>query len=243
VVDYALKNEINVTLEAEDHRWTNFQLESYFALINAGYANLGTVLQTRLFRTEKDIARFDGRMRVRLVIGIYNEPGQIAHTDKRIMKDLLVQYGSNLLARGVYTELASHDTRCIELFTRKWCYRKACRRASSNINSCKACAHQVTKRSGHRQLFPRTGAWICRICASGEAEGNWRSGADVSALWHSQSFWCLLQTTIARKSKHDHIRRQEFIGTAIGCSKLVAEGSAQSQPRIVVMFPLQTLGA
>jgi proline dehydrogenase len=119
VVDYALKNEINVTLEAEDHRWTNFQLESYFALINAGYANLGTVLQTRLFRTEKDIARFDGRMRVRLVIGIYNEPGQIAHTDKRIMKDLLVQYGSNLLARGVYTELASHDTRCIETFYKK----------------------------------------------------------------------------------------------------------------------------
>ncbi len=56
-----------MTLEAEDHRWTNFQLESYFALVNAGYSNLGTVLQTRLFRTEKDLDRFDQRMRVRLV--------------------------------------------------------------------------------------------------------------------------------------------------------------------------------
>ena len=116
VVDYALKNEINVTLEAEDHRWTNFHLEAFFALINAGYTNLGTVLQTRLFRTEKDIKRFDERMRVRLVIGIYNEPAQIAHTDKRVMKDLLVDYAGKLLAAGSYVELATHDTRCIESF-------------------------------------------------------------------------------------------------------------------------------
>ena len=116
VVDYALKKEINVTLEAEDHRWANFQLEAYFALINAGYTNLGTVIQTRLFRTENDIKRFDERMRVRLVIGIYNEQAQIAHTDKRIMKDLLVQYAGLLLSQGVYVELATHDTKCIDTF-------------------------------------------------------------------------------------------------------------------------------
>jgi proline dehydrogenase len=116
VVDYALKKDIQVTLEAEDHRWTNFQLEAYFALINAGYTNLGTVLQTRLFRTEADLKRFDERMRVRLVIGIYNEPQQIAHTDKRIMKDLVVQYAGHLLEKGVYAELATHDTKCIDTF-------------------------------------------------------------------------------------------------------------------------------
>lgn len=116
VVDYALKKDIQVTLEAEDHRWTNFQLEAFFALINAGYTNLGTVLQTRLFRTENDIKRFDERMRVRLVIGIYNEPAQIAHTDKRIMKDLAVQFAGNLLEKGVYVEMATHDTKCIDTF-------------------------------------------------------------------------------------------------------------------------------
>lgn len=116
VVEYAFKNNIAMTLEAEDHRWTNFQLESYFALISAGYTNLGTVLQTRLFRTEKDVARFDERMRVRLVIGIYNEPTQIAHTDKRTMKDLVVQYAGQLLNNGCYTELATHDQKCIENF-------------------------------------------------------------------------------------------------------------------------------
>jgi proline dehydrogenase len=116
VVDYGLKHDIAMTLEAEDHRWTNFHLEAYFALVSAGYTNLGTVLQSRLFRTEKDVKRFDNRMRVRLVIGIYNEPDQIAHTDKGIMKDLLVQYAGQLLEAGSYVEIASHDTKCIQSF-------------------------------------------------------------------------------------------------------------------------------
>ncbi|MDR3615872.1 MAG: proline dehydrogenase family protein [Candidatus Obscuribacterales bacterium] len=116
VVDYGAKHNIRMTLEAEDHRWTNFQLEAYFALINAGYSNLGTVLQTRLFRTIKDLQRFDSRMRVRLVIGIYNEPAQIAHTDKNVMKQLVVQFAQELLGKGVYTEIASHDIKLIDNF-------------------------------------------------------------------------------------------------------------------------------
>ncbi len=43
----------------------------------AGYENLGTVLQSRLFRTMQDIERFQEGMRVRLVIGIYQEPNAI----------------------------------------------------------------------------------------------------------------------------------------------------------------------
>ena len=118
VVDYGFKHGIKMTLEAEDHRWSNFQLESYFALISAGYLNLGTVLQTRLLRTDKDVERFDERMRVRLVIGIYNEPASIAHTDKRVMKDLLVNYAGQLLHGGTYVELATHDAKCIDNFYR-----------------------------------------------------------------------------------------------------------------------------
>jgi proline dehydrogenase len=116
VVDYGAKNKINMTLEAEDHRWTNFHLEAYLALINAGYTNIGTVLQTRLFRTLDDIKRFDSRMRVRLVIGIYNEPSQIAYTDKHFMKQLVVEYAGELLTKGTYVEVASHDLNCIENF-------------------------------------------------------------------------------------------------------------------------------
>jgi hypothetical protein len=69
-------------------------------------------------RTEKDLSRFDERMRVRLVIGIYNEPAAIAYTDKRMMKDLLVTYAQLLLQKGAYVELATHDVKCIDNFYR-----------------------------------------------------------------------------------------------------------------------------
>jgi len=116
VTDYAKRLGVNVTLEAEDHRWTDFHLDTYFELINQGYTNLGTVIQTRMFRTADDIQKFDDRMRVRLVIGIYNEPSEIAHTNKAIMKDLVVSYAKTLLARGTYVEIATHDVDCLNKF-------------------------------------------------------------------------------------------------------------------------------
>ncbi|MGD9683107.1 MAG: proline dehydrogenase family protein [Candidatus Obscuribacterales bacterium] len=116
VTAFARERGIRVTLEAEDHRWTDFHLNTYRELIESGLTNLGTVIQTRLFRTQKDLELFDQRMRVRLVIGIYNEPAAIAHTDKAEMKRLLVDYAGVLLERGVYVEIATHDIDCIHDF-------------------------------------------------------------------------------------------------------------------------------
>jgi len=116
VVAYAKKNNVQITLEAEDRHWTDFHLRTYFTLIEEGYDNIGTVLQTRLYRTSQDVEHFDERMRVRLVIGIYNEPASVAYRDKARMKELLVRYAGQLLARGVYVELATHDSECIERF-------------------------------------------------------------------------------------------------------------------------------
>src|SRR5579875_1335127 len=119
LADYALSRKVALTLEAEDHRWTDFHLETYLALVNDGYTNLGTVLQSRLFRTRNDIKRFDERMRARLVIGIYNEPAEIAHTDKPTMKQLLVEFAGELAERGTYVELATHDAACVDSFLRQ----------------------------------------------------------------------------------------------------------------------------
>lgn len=116
LVSYAKEKKLRVTLEAEDHSWTDFHLETYFALINKGYVNCGTVLQSRLFRTKEDLRRFDERMRVRMVIGIYNEPAQIAMTQKPEMKKAAIEFSRELLCRGVYLELASHDTDCMKDF-------------------------------------------------------------------------------------------------------------------------------
>lgn len=116
VTEYAGCKNINVTLDAEDHRWTDFQLATYANLIKQGCTNLGTVLQSRLLRTRDDLKKFDSGMRVRLVIGIYNEPATIALTDKTEMKQMLVEYAGILLAKGVYVEIATHDLDCIHSF-------------------------------------------------------------------------------------------------------------------------------
>lgn len=116
VVDYAKKRQVEITLEAEDHNWTDFHLESYFALLSAGYSNLGTVVQTRLHRTIRDLRRFDERTRVRLVIGIYNENAQIAYQSKQDMKEALIGCSRELLSKGAYVELATHDCRYIDKF-------------------------------------------------------------------------------------------------------------------------------
>lgn len=116
IVAHAKEKNIRVTLEAEDHNWTDFHLETYFSLINAGYLNCGTVVQSRLFRTKNDIRKFDERMRVRMVIGIYIEPSEIALTQKPDMKKVAVDYAAELLSRGTYVELASHDTDCMQNF-------------------------------------------------------------------------------------------------------------------------------
>ena len=67
VVKYAYEHNIAMTLEAEDARWADYHLDSYFSLFNSGYTSLGTVLQARLFRTKEDIKRFTGKEQCSLV--------------------------------------------------------------------------------------------------------------------------------------------------------------------------------
>jgi proline dehydrogenase len=116
VVEYAKIHGVKVTIEAEDHRWTDFHLNSYFSLRKEGFDNVGTVLQSRLFRTANDIKRFGEGDRTRLVIGIYNEPKDIAETNISAMKERLIDYAAELAARGVYVELATHDEVCLNMF-------------------------------------------------------------------------------------------------------------------------------
>lgn len=116
VIEYAKIHGVKVTVEAEDHRWTDFHLNSYFSLRREGFDNVGTVLQSRLLRTANDIKRFGKGDRTRLVIGIYNEPKDIALTNTAAMKERLVDYAEELADRGVYLEVATHDTTCLSKF-------------------------------------------------------------------------------------------------------------------------------
>lgn len=115
LAEIARDARVGLTVDMEDHPWTDVTLDEAIALFREGF-DVGTVLQTRLERTEADLARVPAGMRIRLVIGIYPEPPDIATTDKRVMKERLVEAAASLVDRGAYVEFATHDDAYVERF-------------------------------------------------------------------------------------------------------------------------------
>lgn len=114
LAENAVSNKLGVTIDMEDHSWTDFTLNTYKTLTNNNSFSIGTVLQSMLFRTEKDIDDLPENSRIRICLGIYKEPPNIAHTQKPLMKKQLFKYVEKLFNKGVYTEIATHDENLIE---------------------------------------------------------------------------------------------------------------------------------
>jgi len=115
VAAHAREKRVALTVDMEDHRWTDFTIDLATGLFEKGN-DVGTVLQTRLNRTERDLARIPPGMRLRLVIGIYPEAQEIAIADKHAMKERMVSFARRLLGRKVFVEFATHDTGAVERF-------------------------------------------------------------------------------------------------------------------------------
>ncbi len=114
VVQRAREAGRGVTIDMEDRPTVDATLEIYRTL-RSRYENVGTVLQTKLFRTGKDIeALRDVGGRIRLCIGAYPEPPEVAHTQKPDMKEALFQHALRMLELGFYVELATHDGALID---------------------------------------------------------------------------------------------------------------------------------
>lgn len=109
IVERAAQKGVGVTVDMESRHWTDFTLDLVRSLHAAGHRHVGCVLQTRLHRTEKDLDRLPPGLRVRLVIGIYREPDEVALVAKPAMKDRMLAYAETLLQRGHYVEFATHD--------------------------------------------------------------------------------------------------------------------------------------
>jgi proline dehydrogenase len=93
----------------EDNSFTDMTLDIFRAL-NKDHPTFGTVLQSRLFRTDDDIISLKGlNARIRICIGIYNEPKEIALQSKSEMKRKLLQQVELLFKEGHYPEIATHD--------------------------------------------------------------------------------------------------------------------------------------
>lgn len=109
IVAQAEKQDIKVTLDMEDHPYTDMTMDIFRALIK-DHPTFGTVLQSRLFRTDEDIKSLKGlNARIRICIGIYNEPKDIALQNKPEMKKKMLEQIEVLFKEGHYPEIATHD--------------------------------------------------------------------------------------------------------------------------------------
>jgi len=114
IVKKAEQHNIKITLDMEDHTLTDLTLDIFRALISE-HPTFGTVLQSRLFRTDKDIKSISGlNARIRICIGIYNEPKEIALTSKPEMKAKLLEQLEVLFKEGHYPEIGTHDKAVIQ---------------------------------------------------------------------------------------------------------------------------------
>lgn len=109
IATLAAQKGVNLSIDMESRHWTDFTLQALREMSGRGMDHVGAVLQTRLHRTEQDLAALPAAMRVRLVIGIYREPSDVALTDKPAMKERMLAFAQTLLQRGHYVEFATHD--------------------------------------------------------------------------------------------------------------------------------------
>ncbi len=95
-------------VEMEDHTTTDATLELHRAL-HAKFEQVGIVIQSRLFRTPKDIEQLPAASNVRMVKGIYLEPADIAHTEADPIRKAFAEQSMSLLTAGHKVAFATHD--------------------------------------------------------------------------------------------------------------------------------------
>ena len=98
-----------VRLDMEDSSCTTATLDLYRRLRDEGLANLGVVLQAYMRRSLADVRALPAGANVRLCKGIYVEPREIAYKDRAVVNRNYVRLLEELLDRGFYVGIATHD--------------------------------------------------------------------------------------------------------------------------------------
>jgi proline dehydrogenase len=108
-----LGNFIRIDMEESSH--VDGTLRIYRHLRERGHDNVGAVLQSYLFRTEKDLAALlPLAPNLRLVKGAYLEPPEIAYPDKGDVDAAYVRLLETSLRADGFTAVATHDEALIE---------------------------------------------------------------------------------------------------------------------------------
>src|SRR5262245_11263996 len=90
-------------------------LRIYRRLRESGRDNVGTVLQSYLYRSEEDLrSLLPLQPNLRIVKGAYLEPPELAYPAKSDVDTAYVRMVATALRGGAYTAVATHDERMLE---------------------------------------------------------------------------------------------------------------------------------
>jgi proline dehydrogenase len=110
ILEPADRHGFFVRIDMEDSAYTDRTLQVLETLWQQGHRSIGTVIQSCLIRSPKDIARLnDLGARVRLVKGAYKEPKTVAFQDKSQVDAAFVELTRELLDHGNFPAITTHD--------------------------------------------------------------------------------------------------------------------------------------
>lgn len=116
IVQRAKERDNNfVRIDMEDTPYTDATLEIYYNLRKLGYDNVGTVIQSYLYRSDKDVEELNKvNANIRLVKGAYKEPPEHAYPKKADVDESYKRLVANRLRDGCYTAIATHDQQIVD---------------------------------------------------------------------------------------------------------------------------------
>lgn len=103
-----------IRIDMEDSAWVDATLRIYRRLREGGHGNVGTVLQSYLYRSDADLrSLLDLEPNLRVVKGAYLEPPSVAYSRKADVDAAYVRLMELSLREGGFTAIATHDERLI----------------------------------------------------------------------------------------------------------------------------------
>ncbi len=115
IVDRAAQDNRFVRLSMEESPTVDATLRTYQRLREAGYENVGVVLQSYLYRSEQDLKDLlEYRPNIRIVKGAYLEPQDVAYPSKSDVDVAYLRMLKRSLSYAEFTAIATHDERIID---------------------------------------------------------------------------------------------------------------------------------
>jgi proline dehydrogenase len=104
-----------VRIDMESSAYTEATLAIFETVWKLGHRNVGVVLQSCLYRSEKDFERVNALgARIRLVKGAYREPKAVAYQLKSDVDAAYVRIAQRLITEGTYPAIATHDEKILD---------------------------------------------------------------------------------------------------------------------------------